>query len=77
MNFRDWAGIVALFLVSIIVLVPVYNITFVQPDTKGPQYKCIEGYKFTKNGKTQIISETGGGVKCSDNFVLPNTLGVR
>lgn len=75
---------VTVFAVGVCVLVAVFGpswwfITTEKHHTETkPQYKCIEGYKFTNDrNRKQIINEHGHGIPCSDDFVLPNTLGVR
>ena len=71
------AGIFTVLLISLIVM-GVYFMVAVSAkteDVKRVPYKCVEGYKFV-NGK-QMVNENGGGIPCSDDFVLPNTLGIR
>ncbi len=38
----------------------------VQVKTMPRDYRCIAGFKFTRNGKTQIINSENGGIHCDE-----------
>jgi prepilin-type N-terminal cleavage/methylation domain-containing protein len=67
---------ITLAIIGILAAVAIPAITVVGKNPTNLDYKCISGFKFTRDGK-QIIGQNGGGVPCDNQPNIPFTPGVR